>query len=70
MVARGSSACVVRSEPPALFKVHLGFLFAGRLLMLHHRGRKSGAERFVLVEAVDREDPDTVLIASGFGRAA
>jgi len=37
------------------------------MLLLLHRGRKSGAERFVVVEAVDREDPNTVLIASGFG---
>lgn len=56
--------------PIALFKAHLGFLFAGRLLLLVHRGRTSGAERYVVVEAVDREDPDTVLIASGFGTAS
>ncbi len=53
--------------PITLFKAHLGFLFAGRLLLLVHRGRNSGAERSVVVEAVKREDPDTVLIASGFG---
>ena len=52
--------------PIALFKVHLGFLFAGRMLLLLHRGRTSGAERSVVVEAVG-ENPDTVLIASGFG---
>lgn len=56
--------------PIAVFKARLGFLFAGRLLLLLHRGRKSGAERCVVVEAVDREDPDTVLIASGFGTAS
>lgn len=56
--------------PIALFKAHLGFLSAGRMLLLLHRGRISGAERFVVVEAVDREDPDTVLIASGFGTAS
>ena len=56
--------------PIALFRAHLGFLFAGRLLLLQHRGRMSGAERFVVLEAVDREDTDTVLIASGFGTAS
>jgi deazaflavin-dependent oxidoreductase (nitroreductase family) len=56
--------------PIAVFKARLGFLFAGRLLLLLHRGRKSGAERSVVVEAVAREDPDTVVIASGFGTAA
>jgi deazaflavin-dependent oxidoreductase (nitroreductase family) len=40
------------------------------MLLLLHRGRMSGAERFVVVEAVDRENPDTVLIASGFGTAS
>jgi deazaflavin-dependent oxidoreductase (nitroreductase family) len=53
--------------PIALFKAHLGFLFAGRMLLLLHRGRNSGAERSVVLETVDREDPDTVLVASGFG---
>lgn len=56
--------------PIVLFKARLGFLFADRMLLLVHRGRKSGAERFVVVEAVDREDADTVLIASGFGTAS
>ena len=56
--------------PIAVFQAHLGFLFAGRLLLLVHRGRTSGAERLVVVEAVDREDPDIVLIASGFGTAS
>lgn len=56
--------------PIAVFKARLGFLFAGRVLLLIHRGRRSGAERYVVVEAVDREDPDTVLIASGLGPAS
>ena len=56
--------------PIAVFKAHLGFVLAGRLLLLVHRGRNSGAERFVVLEAVDREDPDTVVIASGFGTAS
>ncbi len=56
--------------PIGLFKARLGFVFGGRMLMLVHRGRKSGLERFVVLEAVDRESKDKVLIASGFGPGA
>ncbi|MBN8866332.1 MAG: nitroreductase family deazaflavin-dependent oxidoreductase [Solirubrobacterales bacterium] len=40
------------------------------MLMLVHRGRRSGAERYVALEAVDRESRDSVVIASGFGTGA
>jgi deazaflavin-dependent oxidoreductase (nitroreductase family) len=56
--------------PIALFRLRLGFLFGGRMLMLVHHGRKSGADRFVALEAVDRENHDSVVIASGFGTGA
>ena len=57
---------VVRA-PIWLFRARLGFLFGGRMLMLVPRGRKSGLERFVVLEAVARESRERVLIASGFG---
>ncbi|MEV0108844.1 nitroreductase family deazaflavin-dependent oxidoreductase [Nocardia sp. NPDC050799] len=59
----------VRS-PIWLFRARLGFLFGGRLLLLEHIGRKSGAARYVALETVDRPDADTVVIASGFGETA
>ncbi|MGW5387890.1 nitroreductase family deazaflavin-dependent oxidoreductase [Nocardia sp. NPDC003963] len=59
----------VRS-PIWLFRARLGFLFGGRLLLLEHIGRKSGAARYVALETVDRPDPATVIIASGFGEKA
>lgn len=56
--------------PIVLFRLRLGFLFGGRILLLVHRGRKSGAERFVALEAVTRESRDSVVLASGFGPGA
>jgi deazaflavin-dependent oxidoreductase (nitroreductase family) len=61
-----STRWMVRA-PIGLFKARLGFLFGGRILMLVHRGRKSGLERFVVLETVARESRESVLIASGFG---
>ncbi|GGL35939.1 nitroreductase family deazaflavin-dependent oxidoreductase [Nocardia jinanensis] len=52
------------------FRVRLGFLFGGRLLLLEHRGRTSGQPRYVALETVDRPDADTVVIASGFGETS
>ena len=56
--------------PIFLFKARLGFLFGGRLLMLEHRGRRSGLWRRVVLEIVDRPDPSTCVVVSGFGRRA
>ncbi|WP_067827207.1 nitroreductase family deazaflavin-dependent oxidoreductase [Nocardia inohanensis] len=53
--------------PIGLFRVRLGFLFAGRLLLLEHLGRKSGRPRYVVLETVARPTPETVIVASGFG---
>ena len=70
-MARRSSARVGRPEPDSPVQGAPGLpLRRPYAPLLLHRGRKSGAERFVVVEAVDREDADTVLIASGFGAAS
>lgn len=55
--------------PIPLFKAGLGFLFAGRLVLVEHTGRKSGLARYVALEVVLRE-PRGVVVASGYGRAA
>lgn len=46
----------------------LGFLFAGRLLLLEHVGRSSGLPRHVALEVLTRPSRDEVIIASGFGK--
>ncbi|MGO4614498.1 nitroreductase family deazaflavin-dependent oxidoreductase [Nocardia sp. 2YAB30] len=56
--------------PIGLFRARLGFLFAGRLLLLEHTGRSSGRPRYVVLETVARPSRDRVVIASGFGRQA
>ncbi|GAA1503049.1 deazaflavin-dependent oxidoreductase (nitroreductase family) [Agromyces terreus] len=53
--------------PIPIFRAGFGFLFAGRMLLLEHRGRTSGERRYVVLEAVEREAPDRVVVASGFG---
>ncbi|MEU0298719.1 nitroreductase family deazaflavin-dependent oxidoreductase [Streptomyces sp. NPDC006175] len=57
--------------PLALFKVGLGPVFGRRVLLLHHRGRRTGLDRAVVLEVVayDRENGSWTL-ASGFGPAA
>lgn len=59
---------LVRAAIP-LLRVGLGWLFGGRVLLLEHRGRVSGAPRFVALESV-QADEDGIIVASGFGRGA
>ncbi|GAA1820244.1 nitroreductase family deazaflavin-dependent oxidoreductase [Agromyces neolithicus] len=56
--------------PIGIYRAGFGFVFGGRLLMLEHLGRSSKKWRQVVLEVADREDRDTVVIASGFGRHA
>lgn len=60
---------VVRA-PISAFKLGLGFVFGGRLVMLEHVGRTSGEPRFVVLEVVSRPHRREVVVASGFGRSA
>ncbi|MCH9667402.1 MAG: nitroreductase family deazaflavin-dependent oxidoreductase [Actinomycetia bacterium] len=48
----------------------MGFVFGPRMLMLEHVGRKSGQRRYVVLEVIGHETPDSYLIASGFGESA
>ncbi len=57
---------VVRA-PIWLYGKGLGFLLGNRLLLLEHRGRRSGELRYVVLEVVDRPSVDTYVIVSGFG---
>ncbi len=56
--------------PIWLYRARLGGLLGGRLLMLEHIGRKTGARRQVVLEVIDRPAADRYIIASGFGDRA
>jgi deazaflavin-dependent oxidoreductase (nitroreductase family) len=54
--------------PLPLFRAGLGRLFAGRLVLVEHVGRRTGARRAVVLEVVARDrDSGAVTVASGFG---
>ena len=56
--------------PIALYRRGLGPVFGERVLMLEHRGRRSGQARYVCLEVVDRPRPDRIVVVSGFGEQA
>ncbi len=56
--------------PLALYRARLGFLLGHRMLMLEHRGRKTGLPRQVVLEVTDRPGPDRYVVASGLGKTS
>ena len=56
--------------PIWIYRVRLGAVFGRRLLMLEHRGRKTGIRRYVVLEVIDSPAPDQYIVASGFGLRA
>ncbi|MGV8895436.1 MAG: nitroreductase family deazaflavin-dependent oxidoreductase [Rhodoglobus sp.] len=56
--------------PIGMFRLGLGFLFGGRLLLVEHVGRASGRPRFAVLETVARPARNEILIASGHGSRA
>lgn len=57
--------------PIPLFRAGLGWLFGGRLLVLHHRGCVTGLNRQVVLEVVEHDPADgSWIVASGFGPKA
>jgi deazaflavin-dependent oxidoreductase (nitroreductase family) len=60
------SRALVRA-PIALFRAGLGFLAGGRLVLLVHRGRTSGAPRRVVLEVAGRGGPDRLVVVAGLG---
>ena len=56
--------------PIPLYRHGLGWMAGGRMLMLEHRGRRSGRARFVCLEVVDRPGPGRIVVVSGFGERA
>lgn len=63
------SAPLMRA-PIWLYRARLGALLGPRLLMLEHRGRRSGLPRYVVLEVLDHPAPGRYLVASGFGEKA
>ena len=54
--------------PIWLYRAHLGWLLGGRFLMLTHTGRKSGLERYTVIEVVKHDKgTDTYYVVSGWG---
>jgi deazaflavin-dependent oxidoreductase (nitroreductase family) len=57
--------------PVPLFRAGLGWLFGGRLVLVEHRGRRTGRPRRSVVEVVARgRGTGAVTVASGFGGTA
>jgi deazaflavin-dependent oxidoreductase (nitroreductase family) len=59
----------VLHAPVWLFRARLGFLFGKRIVMLEHRGRRSGKLRQTPLEVVLR-DGDAYILCSGTGPKA
>lgn len=55
--------------PIWLYRLRLGWLTGGRLMLLRHTGRVTGRERTAVIEVVQR-DADGYVAASGFGPRA
>lgn len=56
--------------PIWLYQHGLGAVLGPRMVMIEHTGRTSGEPRYVVLEVVDRPDPDTVIVCSGFGETS
>ena len=57
--------------PIYLYRLRLGWLFGGRLLLLDHTGRVSGKPRQVVIEVVEHDSADgSYVVCSGFGPKA
>ncbi|GAA2986268.1 nitroreductase family deazaflavin-dependent oxidoreductase [Streptosporangium longisporum] len=58
-------------SPIHFYRLRLGWLFGGRLLLLNHTGRKSGKRRQVVIEVVEHDRSDgSYVVCSGFGPKA
>lgn len=53
--------------PIWLFEHRLGFLLGSRVLLLQHRGRKTGELRQAVLEVFAHPEPDVYMVPSGFG---
>jgi deazaflavin-dependent oxidoreductase (nitroreductase family) len=57
--------------PIKLYHARLGRLMGKRMMLIEHRGRRTGTRRTVVVEVVERDDQTgTWTVASGYGTRA
>ncbi|MFC9968104.1 nitroreductase family deazaflavin-dependent oxidoreductase [Nocardia ignorata] len=56
--------------PIYLYRLRLGWLFGGRLLLLDHKGRTSGRARQAVIEVVEHDSDGSYVVCSGFGTEA
>ncbi|HEU0041340.1 MAG TPA: nitroreductase family deazaflavin-dependent oxidoreductase [Jiangellaceae bacterium] len=52
--------------PIPLFRVGLGWIIGPRLVLVEHRGRSTGLDRYVVLEVASRA-PGRIVVVSGFG---
>ncbi|GAA0505877.1 hypothetical protein GCM10011581_31980 [Saccharopolyspora subtropica] len=52
--------------PIPLYRHGFGWLVGSRIMVLEHRGRKTGKRRYAALEVLDRE-PGALLLVSGYG---
>jgi deazaflavin-dependent oxidoreductase (nitroreductase family) len=54
--------------PVSLYRMGLGWLFGGRLVLINHVGRKSGTPYQTVVEVVERDkQAGTIVVVAGYG---
>lgn len=56
--------------PIWLYRLRIGFVLGQRMLLLEHRGRRSGLARHTVLEVIDRPRPGSYVVAAGFGHRA
>ncbi|MCB0940492.1 MAG: nitroreductase family deazaflavin-dependent oxidoreductase [Mycobacterium sp.] len=70
LAARVLGTRAIVRAPIWLYRLRLGFLLGHRMLLLEHRGRRTGSVRHTVLEVVDRPHPGRYVVAAGFGRRA
>lgn len=62
---------VLFRAPAFAYRVGVGWMFGGRLVLIEHTGRRTGNPHRVVVEVVARDrDTGTITVASGYGPGA
>ncbi|MCT2584479.1 nitroreductase family deazaflavin-dependent oxidoreductase [Actinophytocola gossypii] len=56
--------------PIAFYRRGLGWMFGGRLMLVHHVGRVTGKRRQVVLEVIAHDAGDGYVVASGWGPGA
>jgi len=56
--------------PVWLFRVRLGFLLAGRFVMIEHTGRVTGTRRYAVLELIEHPRAGGYVVAAGLGDRA